>query len=231
MFSRFRELFRSESLLDSAYTTTLTMMEFDLKMYQAARSVLREQNGTELPFDIKRTDRKINKYEREVRRNVLTHLSIAGTQNLVPGLVLISIVIDVERIGDYTKNIVGLARSHKNKLTAGMFESDLLKLEGTIERHFPQAINVLGTQDKLLAREIMAAEDETSKQSDMIVTGLIERECKELSCSDSVCVALYARYLKRINSHLTNIVSSIVNPFPRIGFREKKDRSSDSSQA
>ena len=105
-----------------AFDTTLTMLEFDHKMYTASVATLRESDTSELPFDIKKTDRKINKYEREVRRNVLTHLSIAGTQNIVPGLALVSIVIDVERIGDYTKNIADLARMHPTKLVGGKHE-------------------------------------------------------------------------------------------------------------
>ncbi|MCK4372048.1 MAG: PhoU domain-containing protein [candidate division Zixibacteria bacterium] len=119
MFSKFKELFSSESLLDAAFETALTMLEFDYKMYTASSKTLRESDTSELPFDIKKTDRKINKFEREVRRNVLTHLSIAGTQNIVPGLALVSIVIDVERIGDYTKNIAGLAQMHPTRLNGG----------------------------------------------------------------------------------------------------------------
>ena len=41
------------------------------------------------------------------------------------------------------------------------------------------------------------------------------------SKGDAVVLALYVRYLKRIESHLNNIVSSVVNPFPRIGFGSK----------
>ncbi|NOY89112.1 MAG: hypothetical protein GXO93_06965 [FCB group bacterium] len=222
MFNKFKELFSSENLLDSAFNTTLTMIEFDHKMYDASRRILRESDSSELPFDIKKTDRKINKYEREVRRKVLTHLTIAGTTNLVPGLALVSIVIDVERIGDYTKNIAGLANLHKNRLHGGMHETDLKAIENVIEENFPKVIEVLKTQDKERARTVLQMEDETSKKSDAIVNDMILHKDKSLSTSDAVSLAMYARYLKRVNSHLTNIASSIVNPFPRIGFREKK---------
>jgi phosphate uptake regulator len=47
-----------------------------------------------------------------VRRKVLRYLAIAGTVDLVPGLVLTGIVIDIERIGDYTKNIAELATTY-----------------------------------------------------------------------------------------------------------------------
>lgn len=221
MFSKFKELFSSENLLDSAYTTTVTMLEFDHKMYDAAFRALRDTDSDKLPFDIKQMDRKINKYEREVRRNVLTHLSVAGTTNLVPGLVLVSIVIDVERLGDYTKNIVDLAKRHPKKLQGGSHEKALKDMEAVISEQFPQAIEVLKNQDKSLARSIMVAENEIGKKASGVETDMIQGRHENLVGGDAVTIALYARYLKRINAHLTNIASAIVNPFPRISFREK----------
>ncbi|KAA3633202.1 MAG: hypothetical protein DWP97_09630 [Calditrichaeota bacterium] len=224
MFNKFKELFGSENLLDNAFETALTMLEYDLKMYAASKTTLRDSDSYELPFDIKQLDRKVNKFEREVRRNVLTHLTIAGTQNLVPGLALVSIVIDVERIGDYTKNMAELASIHEKKLKGGMFEDDLCKIEDAIEQHFPLVIQVLKTQKKTDARKILKMEEEIAELSDKIVKGMITTKDTTLTRSDSVALAMYARYLKRINAHLTNIASSIVNPFPRIGFREKKKK-------
>ena len=224
MFDKFKELFGSENLLDIAFDTTLTMLEYDHKMYTASRMTLRESNNDELPFDIKKMDRKINKYEREVRRNVLTHLSVAGTQNLVPGLALVSIVIDVERIGDYTKNIAGLASMHKKMLKGGKAEAEIVSIEEKIEKEFPQIIEVLKNQDKQLARQILNSEKEIGLVADKIVNELILESDSSLTKSDSVALAMYARYLKRINAHLSNIASSMVNPFARIGFREKKKK-------
>ncbi len=224
MFSKFKELFSSENHLDSAFNTTLTMIEFDYKMYDASRLTLRDSETDELPFDVRKTDRQINKYEREVRRKVLTHLTIAGTSNLVPGLALISIVIDVERIGDYTKNIVDLATKHPHKLHGGRHEDTLQEIEGILEDIFPKVIEVMKTQDVEKAREIMGLEESTAKKAESVMTDLITSGSPDVSCADAVCLCMYARYLKRISAHLTNIASSIVNPFPRIGFREKRMR-------
>ncbi|MEE8576415.1 MAG: PhoU domain-containing protein [candidate division Zixibacteria bacterium] len=225
MFNKFKELFSSENLLDIAFNTTLTMLDFDYKMYDASRGSLRESDNAELPFDVRKMDKKINKFEREVRRNVLTHLTIAGTQNLVPGLALVSIVIDVERIGDYTKNIAGLAKIHPARLQGGKHESTLKSIEDKIEENFTAVIDVLKTQDTGQARAILLAEEQMGKKSDAIVEDLVVATNKTITTKDAVSLAMYARYLKRINAHLTNIASSIVNPFPRIGFREKKKTS------
>jgi len=224
VFEKFKELFSSENLLDAAFHTTLKMLEFDHKMYLASRETLREKDTAELPFDVHQTDRKINKYEREVRRNVLTHLTIAGTQNIVPGLVLVSIVIDVERIGDYTKNIADLASKHPARLQAGRFEDEVQRIETVIKEDFPTVIHVLSRQDKNKGRQVMQHEQATAKSCDQIVDQIINGEggAASFAVGDAVVLALYVRYLKRINAHLTNIASAIVNPFPRIGFREKK---------
>lgn len=225
MFDKFKELFSSENLLESAYTTTVKMLEFDFQMYEASRSVLRDTDGCELPFDIRKMDRKINKFEREVRRNVLTHLTVAGMTNLVPGLALVSIVISVERIGDYTKNIVELAKDHEPKLHGGDQEDNFQVVEAAIARHFPTTIEVLKTQDKKLGRDIMAAQDQLSKRIDAICSGLIKTGGgPDLTAGDAVCAGLYVRYLKRVNSHLTTIASAIVNPFARIGFSEEPNK-------
>jgi phosphate uptake regulator len=222
MFGKFKSLFGIESLLDSAFDTTVKMIEFDHQMYEAAKNTLRRTDSTDLPFDVRKMDRKINKYEREVRRQVVTHLSISGTQNLVPGLALVSIVIDVERIGDYTKNMVGLAAAHEDALKGGRYEEQLQEIERVNDEIFPAVIEVLTDQNMTLGRQIMGKEKDTAKKAEAIATAMIKEDFKTLTTSDAVCLALYSRHLKRINAHLTNIASSIVNPFPRIGFREKK---------
>lgn len=200
------------------------MLEFDQRMFQASSETLRLKDTAELPFDIHQTDRKINKYQREVRRNVLTHLTIAGTQNIVPGLVLVSIVIDVERIGDYTKNIAELAMGHPARLSGGQYEQELVAIEDIIRDHFTKAITILSHQDKELGRSMMMLEREVSRKSDGIVNKIIGHgnQDKSLTVSDAVVLAMYARFLKRTNSHLNNIATAIVNPFPRIGYREKR---------
>jgi len=221
MFGKFKDLFRSEDLLDEALDTTIKMLEFDYKMYEATRISLRETDKAELPFDIKKTDRKINRYERQVRRHVLTHLAVSGPANLVPGLVLVSIVIDVERIGDYTKNMYELAVDHPKRLSGGPLKEELNQIEATIGENFPKVLKVLANQDKTVGRQVMRNEEDLSTLTDTIVSVMTRGKESKLGISGSVSLALYARYLKRINAHLTNIASSIVNPFPRIGFREK----------
>jgi len=165
----------------------------------------------------------VNKYQREVRRKILKHLAIAGGVNLIPGLILINIVIDLERIGDYTKNIMDLAVTHTRKLRCGIYGDDIKRIEQGVTRMFKQIVPALKASDKKAARRLIESDWWMIKRCDEIVTGLIKAEDQTLTAADAVSTALYARYLKRIAAHLINVSSSVVNPFERIGFREKKD--------
>ena len=226
MLRKLKELFGSGSLLDTAYETTLTMLEFDHEMFRDSRNSLRESDTAELPYDFKHADRRINKFEREVRRQVLTHLAVVPQAALVSGLVLVTVVIDVERIGDYTKNIADLALQRPGRLRGGEFEERLSGIEAVIAEQFPAVIELMRQRNSEKAREILLSEYSIAKQSESIVTDLIARESVGSAPEDMLRLALYARYLKRINAHLTNIASSVVNPFPRIGFREKVNKQS-----
>ena len=42
----------------------------------------------------------------------------------------------------------------------------------------------------------------------------------DIPIGTSSAVGLYARYLKRIAAHSRNLISSVVNPFERIGYPE-----------
>jgi len=87
------------------------MIDITGAMFQEVRMRLREDKHYKFSFDIRNQDIAVNKYEREVRRKVFNHLCVSGVEDLNSGLILISIIIDIERIGDYTKNMVELAES------------------------------------------------------------------------------------------------------------------------
>ena len=59
-----------------------------------------------------------------------------------------------------------------------------------------------------------------SSASNDIVNAIVSGANDELSPEVAGSLCLYARYLKRIAAHSRNLVSSIVNPFERIGYPE-----------
>ncbi|MCH8267427.1 MAG: hypothetical protein IH846_07915 [Acidobacteria bacterium] len=221
-FKELIELWRSDNLLTQALKDSQKMLNSTSQMFNESVKSLRESDSGKMGMDIYAKDRMVNKYQREVRRKVLKHLAIAGGVNLTHGLILINIVIDLERIGDYTKNIMELAVAHPKRLRCGIYEDDIKKIEQGVSSMFEQIVPALKASDKKAARQLIDSDWWMIKRCDEVVTGLIKAEDQTLSSADAVSTALYARYLKRIAAHLINVSSSVVNPFERIGFREKK---------
>jgi hypothetical protein len=56
---------------------------------------------------------------------------------------------------------------------------------------------------------------------------IIQEKDKAIGGGKAATLALYFRWLKRINSHLRNITTSIVNPFDQIGYTKKGDTEVD----
>ena len=64
-----------------------------------------------------------------------------------------------------------------------------------------------------------------SRLCDRCLFALVKEEDKTVRAGDAASLALYFRWLKRINSHLRNITTSVVNPFDRIGFEPRRTKS------
>ena len=166
-------------------------------------------------------DKKINEFERDVRRKVMTHLAIGGKEDLGSGLILVSVVIDIERMGDYTKNIYDLALQHPTKLKGGSFEEKLNNIENSTKDFLNDAIDAFKNQDIESARKLMLNyKTDISALSSEIVDSIISGKNTDFTSKEAGSLCLYSRYLKRIAAHSRNLVSSIVNPFERIGYPE-----------
>ena len=221
MFKQIFGIFKSDSLYDQALSECHEMLDIDLTMFKASIHSLRKSDSAEIDIDIYKMDKKINEFERDVRRKVMTHLAIGGKEDIGSGLVLVSVVIDIERIGDYTKNIYDLAVNHPKRLNGGSVEDRLSKIEKRSFKLFEDSIDAFKNQDITKASNLMETYKENiSSQSDAVTNDIISGKIDDIEIGTASAVGLYARYLKRISAHSRNLISSIVNPFERIGYPE-----------
>ena len=222
MFKQIFELFKSDSLYEQALKECHDMLDIDKKMFNESVKTLRQLDTADISIDIYAMDKKINQFERDVRRKIMTHLVVSGKEDLASGLILVSVVIDIERIGDYTKNIYDLSVEHPKKLLAGNYEEKLLSIEESTSNFLNNAIDVFKNQDIDKARELMKEyKVDISATSSDIVNSIVSGKNDEFSAQQASALCLYVRYLKRIAAHSRNLISSIVNPFERIGYPEK----------
>ena len=222
MFKMLLSIFRRDTLMDQAYHRSFDMLDITLDMFREARESLRHREDNEIDLKIKERDKEVNSYEREVRRMVFNHLAVQGTIDLPSGLALVSIIIDIERIGDYTKNMVELALDHPGKLHGGRLEEVLIKIEESVEDNFLTTKRCFKEEDDSLAHKLLEKYAWVNEACDDGVVDVVKEKDPDICPGDAAALALYIRYLKRVNSHLRNITTSVVNPFDRIGFNPKK---------
>jgi len=213
-------IFRKKSDIDMIFEQMYEILSKELVMFQNVRKTLRETNKSESEIDIKKEDKKINKFQMESRRKIFTDLALSGVQDLNAGLVLMCIITDVERIGDYFKNIVELAKDHPKKLKGGDVENIVQKIEKRMIKIFKLTIDSFKIKDEDKAREAMNLHSKTTRDIDNLLHKLLRNKIGGLNSGEAIALTLYLRFLKRITSHLTNIASSVVNPLERIGYIE-----------
>lgn len=218
-FKELYELWKKDNSLTQAVNDSHQMLEQTFEMFRASVKSLRESDNGDIAINVYEKDQVVNQYIRDVRKKVFKYLAVTGSSNLIPGLILTSIVIDIERIGDYTKNITDLAVGHPRRLDGGDFEEDYGKIEAAVSDIFAKLIVAVKDSDRASAKSLIKEHYWVLKRCDEIVDIFIRDENAAVSSRDAATRVLYARYLKRIAAHLTNIASSVVNPFERIGFR------------
>jgi phosphate transport system protein len=222
MWTQIINLLKRDSLLTQSLHEAQTMLELDSQMFEASVESLRHSDTAEVMLDITATDKRVNASERDIRQKVLTHLAVAGTTELSAALNLVSVIYDIERIGDFTKGIHELARHHPGRLHGGSLELQVAEVEVAVRRLLQDAMDAFKTSDEEAARVIIAAyKQEIAAACDGVIRAIVSGKAADLAGADAATVALYVRFLKRIAAHARNVASSIVNPFPRLRYKEK----------
>ena len=129
-------------------------------------------------------------------------------------------VVDVERVGDYTKNILDLALNYSGTMRAEEFSDELAEVEQEVLTRFNKTIEAINSHDETVAESLMSTYKDVVSVSDKIVNGCISGQISQGSEAKAVALALYARYLKRIAAHLKNITTILVNPFEAVGYKK-----------
>ncbi len=222
-FKELIEIFRQDSALNQALAASREMLSHTTVMFDSSVAHLRYRDMVDSSVDVFAMDKKVNEFEREVRRRIVKHLAITGAHNMVPGLILTSIVIDFERVGDYCKNIMDLAKLMDNNLKCGKWETDIGSIERSIKALFAETEPVMETEDEARAQALREEHWWVLKKCDEILESVVTSSDHGMTASDAAATAVYVRYLKRVCAHLLNIISSVDNPFDFIGFRFEDD--------
>ena len=215
-------IWNSEDTLSQAWTSSNEMLHLSHEMFTDSVKALRSGEKNKVIKSIKLRDEEINQYHREIRKKVVTHYSVSkDVTNINSGLVLINMVVDIERVGDYTKNILDLAKYYPKKLRSEKISEDLRIIEQAVIERFQNTVKAVEEMDEIAAKELIKSyRSDLGKLSDNLVASSISGDLEIGEEHMASSMVLYARYLKRIGAHLKNITSVVINPFESIGYKK-----------
>ena len=185
----------------------------------SAGKIFFDEAGTEEPRQISKRDVAINKLERDVRKQVIAHLTLGSNAGDVPYcLLLMSIVKDVERIGDYAKNLAVVRDDGGSAVPQDELGNELRAIREVVEGTFGRVNRVFVSSDAEAASELIAGGRLVNKRCDALIAKVA---ASGYDAATATSVVLGARYYKRIGSHLLNVLSGVVMPLHKLDYHDE----------
>ena len=203
---------QKSSLVYEAIEEILKMLEGAGRMF--AISCDFDSSDEESAQILAQSDREINMGERLVRRLIFQHLTVNPQYDLPASLAILSIIHDVERLGDYAKSLFELNQWGDLCSKGSLHRKRYAEIRVLVEPLFSSTMDALGYDDADAAREIMRKHENIKSLTDDFVSDLVQNS---ESGPDAVLYALASRFLRRTSGHLSNVASSITNPLDRVG--------------
>ena len=176
--------------------------------------------GTDLDVirrDVFDTDKRINLAEQQIRREIVVHASVHGATEFPACLVLMSIVKDAERMGDYSKNIYDLAELVPHR-PSGEHKERLIEFKDRISGLMATGREIFDAREKDRAADLIRRAQEIEDLCDGQVRSLVRADER---IDLGVAYALAYRYFKRVASHMRNVASSVIEPLHKLDFPAK----------
>lgn len=171
-------------------------------------------------------DRAVNTLERKIRKRIIEHLAVQRHISLNVCLILMSVVKDAERLGDYTKNLLEAAEQIDRPLETAEYERFFDDIPQQIAKCFADTAKAFIESDEAAAREVVRRERDIASHCEKTWRALAH---SEISPNHAVCLAIAARYIKRIALHLSNIATAVIMPLTDLDYWKENDleRASD----
>ncbi len=184
---------------------------FDLSM----NCLLGDTNLDSVKENLYSTDSLINELHKDVRRELIVHSAVNSRKLDVPLLLAyMTMSKDIERIGDYCKNIFEIAETG-NSFTKGDDLDYFLSVRDKISGFIVSLQTCLSLDQESKVQELINSGAELGKEIDQKITSLLE---KKLEVEFPVATTLFYRYLKRIILHIVNASTAIIMPTDQIDY-------------
>ena len=219
MLKEIIQAFRHKDVVRELSVQVGEMLEAGRWMFEQASDVLMRKADWHATCDaLYARDRQINEIEQGIRERIVTHLSVGNQADLGACLVLMSVVKDAERIGDYCKNIFEVAKFFRGNYDHRVFSEPLEQIRTEVSAQFEPTKRAFIEDNEDLARGVLAKGGPLIRQCDLLIQQLLSLD-DDFSPAEAVAYVLLARHFKRVASHLTNIATSVLSPIPLMDYK------------
>lgn len=220
MFSNLSGFWKGGAFMTKVLGEFKEMLERTEHMYTLVQSRLLD-SGCESDIDekIRQIDKGVNAAQKDIRKRIIEHLSLQPAVDVNACLLLMSVVKDAERLGDYAKNLCEVTELLDAPIDATIFGRYFDSLGDDILTLFKLTREAFVDSDDTKAEMAWGYENKIAKWCDNVVRELAH---SDLSVNEAVCFALVARHFKRIVAHLVNIATSVVLPLSDLDYFDEK---------
>ena len=198
-------------LIDRAVRELASMLDTSADMFAAASGCLLDNEP--LAVDLAALDGRVNDGEQAVRRAVLEHVVVAPQDETSFSLLLVSVVQDAERCGDLAKTLAKVSEL-ADRPRMGPHVQALSAIRDRVQAAFPRARRAFVDGDAAEARALMDEHARTKAEVADLIRQLTS--APDLSPNASAVLAMSARIVGRVSSHLSNVISAVALPFDQV---------------
>ena len=213
------QLFRPGNPMEGLSDDFEKMYEIVQEMAQMVRPhIFKHSLSLEQRSEIYKLDIQVNKLERAIRKRVVNHVTMSREQ--IPYcLLLMSLVKDVERIGDYIKNVSEISELGGGPIPEGDLSRELAELADTAMLMMNEVYTVFSNEQQERANELVQIGRMTGKRCDHLLVALAK---SDFTATETTSLVLLTRFYKRVSGHLLNIASSVIMPLHKIDFYDEE---------
>lgn len=220
MFENLLSFWKGKDFLKQVLDEFKRMLTDAQDMFDCVCKKLIDNTG---PCDLKDrvygVDVKINELQKDIRKRIVAHLSVNPRVDTPACLLLMSVVKDAERLGDYCKNLFEVTQLLKGPMNKGKYQALFDEIHKDILELFAQTNEAFVESDEKKAGLAWDKERKIVKRCDEIIEKLSK---SDFSVNEAVTFTLIARYFKRIAAHLTNIATSVILPISELDYFDER---------
>ncbi len=223
MFDNLIKFWKGDDFLSTVLDEFQEMLVDSQRIFTCVFKFLVENKETPgLEEKVFAIDKKVNQLERDIRTRIIAHLAIRPEVDTSMSLLLMSVIKDAERLGDYGKNLFGVSQILDKPIEKAKYHAYFGDIDKDIIKLFEDTKNAFMDNDKGKAAKSWKYENKIVKFCDEVILKLAKSD--DLSTNEVVSYTLIARYYKRIAAHLANIATSVILPLNDLDFYDEKQK-------